>query len=135
MKLIHLPCRALALGLLLIATAIGDSTGCASLGDRTVATAGTVVYVRGELDATLGNPFEAVDKAANTALTNLRFVKTSEKKDALVSLYEVRTAEDKKVSVKVYRIKERLTKVEIRIDLFGSEMMSRTILEKIQAEL
>ena len=135
MKLIHLRGRTVSLGLWLAAIAIGGSTGCTSLGDRAVAPAGTIVYMRGELDATLGNPFDAVDKAANTALTNLRFVRTSEKKDALVSLYESRTAEDKKVAVKVYRINETLTKVVIRIDLFGGERLSRTILEKIQAEL
>jgi len=112
---------------------IGGLSGCAT--PPTVAPAGSVVYMRGELDATLGNRFDAVDKATNTALTDLRFVRTSEKKDALVSLYEVRTAEDKKVSVKVYRITDNLTKVRIRVDIFGREALSRTILDKIQAEL
>jgi hypothetical protein len=132
MKLSPLQYGVLAL-VMFSASMIGGTTGCMS--PATVAPAGTVVYVRGELDATLGNRLEAVDKATNTALTDLRFVRTSEKKDALVSLYEVRTAEDKKVSVKVYRITDTLTKVRIRVEIFGSETLSRTILEKIQAEL
>jgi hypothetical protein len=120
---------------MLASTLIGGATGCMSGGASTLAAPGTVIYARGELDATLGNRLEAVDKATNTALTDLRFMKLSEKKDALVSLYEVRTAEDKKISVKVYRITDTLTKVRIRVDHFGDQALSRTILEKIQAEL
>src|SRR2546430_2002852 len=88
MTLSLLRCRNLLLATILATTLIGGATGCMNGGASTLAAPGTVIYARGELDATLGNRLEAVDKATNTALTDLRFIKLSEKKDALVDRFK-----------------------------------------------
>jgi len=111
------------------------SSGCIAVVAGAAAGAGTVAYVRGELETTVGKPFDTVDHATNSALTNLRFMRLSEKKDALLAHYEVRTAEDKKVTIKVSRVTDQLTRVDIRVGLFGNESLSRTIMDRIQAEL
>ena len=95
--------------------------------------AGTVAYVRGELDAVVGNGYDQVIDASNRALEQVQFVRVSESRDAFSAVIIARTAEDKKVEIKVTREGDRLTKVRIRIGLFGDEERSRALLEKIQA--
>jgi hypothetical protein len=97
--------------------------------------AGTVAYIRGELDATLGNKYDAVVQATNGAITQLQFVKVGDKKDALSAELTARTAEDKKVQITIKTVADNLTKVEIRVGFWGDETMSRTILDKIKSNL
>jgi len=97
--------------------------------------AGTVAYVRGELDASLGNGYESVVLASNRAIDQLQFKKISESKDALKALLIARTASDKKVQITVIKVSETLTKVEIRVGVFGDQALSTTILEKIKGSL
>ncbi len=97
--------------------------------------AGTVAYVRGELDASLGNGYESVVQASNRAIDQLQFKKISESKDALKAVLIARTASDKKVQITVTKVSETLTKVEIRVGVFGNEALSTTILEKIKSSI
>ena len=97
--------------------------------------AGTVAYVRGELDASLGNGYESVVQASNRAIDQLQFKKISESKDALKAVLIARTASDKKVQITVIKVSETLTKVEIRVGVFGDQALSTTILEKIKGSL
>lgn len=97
--------------------------------------AGTVAYVRGELTASLGNDLGAVEKATGRAIEQLKFAKVSETADALSARFVVRTAQDKKIEVVLTKIGEALTKVEIRVGVFGDETVSMTILDKIKANL
>jgi hypothetical protein len=97
--------------------------------------AGTVAYVRGELAASLGNDFGAVTKATGRAIEQLKFAKVSENADALSARFVVRTAQDKKIEVELTKIGEALTKVEIRVGVFGDETVSMTVLDKIKANL
>ena len=97
--------------------------------------AGTVAYVRGELTASLGNEFGAVTKATGRAIEQLKFAKVSENADALSARFVVRTAQDKKIEIVLTKVGEELTKVEIRVGVFGDETVSMTILDKIKANL
>ena len=97
--------------------------------------AGTVAYVRGELTASLGNEFGAVTKATGRAIEQLKFAKVSESADALSAQFVVRTAQDKKIEIVLTKVGEELTKVEIRVGVFGDETVSMTILDKIKANL
>ena len=95
--------------------------------------AGTVAYVRGELNATVGSDYERVIDASNRALDQVQFVRTSEKRDAFSAVIIARTAEDKKVEIRLTKEGDRLTKVQIRIGVFVNEERSRVILKRIQA--
>jgi hypothetical protein len=97
--------------------------------------AGTVAYIRGELDATVGGPYDRVIDASNRALDQVQFVKISERKDAFSAVIIARTAEDKRVRIRLTREGDRLTRVEIRIGVFGNEERSRAVLERIEAGL
>jgi hypothetical protein len=93
------------------------------------------LYIRGELDAPIGNSLDVVDGAANRAVEQLRVAKISESADALARIITLRTAEDKKIEVKLTRMSDTSTRVRIRVGLFGDETISRMLLEKIQANL
>ncbi|HTJ78301.1 MAG TPA: DUF3568 family protein [Rariglobus sp.] len=110
-------------------------SGCLLVAAGAVAGAGAVVYVRGELDASLDSGYESVDRAANRALDQLKFTKISESKDSLKAVLVARMSDDTKVEIKVLKVSEVLTKVEIRIGTFGDQALSMTILEKIKAGL
>lgn len=97
--------------------------------------AGTVAYVRGELSISLANDYEDVVRATNRAIQQLEFAKISERKDALSDELEARTAQDKKIAITLTKVSDHLTRIQIRVGLFGDEQISHTILDKIRANL
>ena len=96
---------------------------------------GVVAYVRGDLETTLANNYNPVIDATRKAIKDLGFTKLSDKKDALNAVIEVRTANDKKVEISITSTGKSLTTMKIRVDLFGDEQLSRTLLDQIKAEL
>jgi len=119
----------------ILAAAMTAASGCflVAVGAAGAAGAGTVAYVRGELDASVGSPYDRVVSASDAAVGQLLFVKTRESRDALDTVFEARTAEDKKVTIKVSKEGDNLCRVEIRVGFFGDEAKSRAIFEKIRA--
>ncbi|HVU34195.1 MAG TPA: DUF3568 family protein [Opitutaceae bacterium] len=122
------------LAAMLVVAPVLVTSGCLAVAAG-AAGAGTVAYIRGELDATVGYNLDAVDRAANQAGQQLQFAKINESADAFTRVITLRTAEDKKVEIKLRRSGDALTRVEIRVGLFGDEAISRALLEKIQANL
>lgn len=94
-----------------------------------------VAYVRGQLEATLGSSFDNTANATNRAIQQLGMAKVSEKKDALVDVFTVRNAADKKIEIRLDNMARDLTKVRIRVGVFGDEPLSIAILEKIKSNL
>jgi siroheme synthase (precorrin-2 oxidase/ferrochelatase) len=117
-------------GAALVATTLG---GCIAVSTDTGA--GVVAYVRGDLEATLANDFNPVVAATGQAIKHLGFTKISEKKDASDVVIVVRTANDKKVEISITSNGKSLTVMKIRVDLFGDEQLSRTILDQIKTGL
>jgi len=97
--------------------------------------AGTVAYLRGELESTLGGNLERTNQAVNRAVEELKFVRISESKDALLALTVVRNAADQRIEIRQDVVGEKLTRVRIRVAVFGDEKLSRTLLDRIQARL
>jgi hypothetical protein len=126
---------ALKFRLMLAAALLAASlTGCVAV-VAGAAGAGTVAWVRGELEATLDVSYEKAATAANLAIKQLQFAKISEKKDALTAILIARTAEDRKVEIKVIKVGDQSAKVQIRVGVFGDEALSLTILDKIKTNL
>jgi hypothetical protein len=121
-----------ALALAAAAAALSLASGCFVIAAG-AAGAGTAAYVRGELDATVGGDLGRAADASDRALEQVQFVKVSEKRDAFSVVIVARTAEDKKVEIRLAREGDKLTKVRIRIGLFGDEERSRAVLERLQA--
>jgi hypothetical protein len=134
-KFSKLSVRALAASL--AASALVLTSGCVvvAVGAAAGAGAGTVAYIEGELDATLGNGYDQVFDASKRALAQLQFAQVSETKDAFSAVIIARTAEDKKIKITITKQGDNLAKVQIRIGLFGDEQQSRAILDKIRAGL
>jgi ribosomal protein L25 (general stress protein Ctc) len=97
--------------------------------------AGTVAWVQGRLDAALDANYDKAEKAVNLAITQMEFAKVSEKKDVLNAIFIARTAEDKKIQIKVSRVGDITSRVQIRVGVFGNEVQSLAILDKIKANL
>jgi hypothetical protein len=125
--------RGLTASLLLLAFA-GLGSGCVAI-VAAGAGAGTVAYLRGELEATLSGNLAQTNKAVNRAVEELKFVRISENQDALLALTVVRNAADQRIEVRQDVVGEKLTRVRIRVGVFGDEKLSRTLLERIQAKL
>jgi hypothetical protein len=111
--------------------------GCAVLlvGGAVAAGAGTVVYVKGELQATVDGTMEQVWAAARAGLKDLQMPVTGEQKDALNGQFIARAAGDKKVTVRVKKVTGTSTELGIRVGLWGEEAMSHEILDKIKKHL
>jgi hypothetical protein len=110
------------------------SSGCVAV----IAGAGAgaaVAYVRGDLDTTLSAGYEKTVRAANAALSDLKFAKVSEKKDALQAILIARNAADKKIEIRVELVGENVSKLKIRVGVFGDEAQSLAILEKVKSNL
>jgi len=94
-----------------------------------------VAWVRGDLETTLDVGLDKGVEAANAAIAQLKFAKVSEKKDALQAILIARTAADKKIEIRVEHQAAKVTKLKIRVGLFGEEALSLAILEKVKANL
>jgi hypothetical protein len=115
-------------------SALAITSGCLAVAVGAGAGA-AVAYVRGELRATVSGGYDATAAAADGAVQDLKFVKVSERRDALTDIIVARTAADKKVEIKVEHLTQEATTVKIRVGLIGDESLSIAILEKIKARL
>jgi hypothetical protein len=113
--------------------AAGVSSGCvaAAIG----AGAGTVAYIRGDLEAEEAKGIDAVYKATLKAMDELELAVNQKSKDEMTATVATRDAEDKKITVKLKATATNSTKISIRIGIFGDETKSRLIYEKIKENL
>ncbi|GBD38815.1 MAG: hypothetical protein KatS3mg078_1474 [Deltaproteobacteria bacterium] len=113
------------------------NSGCAAvlLGGGAAAGAGTVLYVKGELQSVEEVPLDRAWNAANLAVRDMGFVIGNSEKDDLSGSLTAYTADNKKVQIKLKRRAESITEIRIRVGTFGDESLSRLILEKIRERL
>jgi len=123
----------------ILSTILIVSTACLSQGCMVAAVglgaAGTIAYVRGDLQAVESESIDVVYEAALKALKELELPMTSKSKDALVAQITTYDAQDKKIKIKLKATTDRTTKLSIRIGVFGSETKSRLICQKIHDNL
>ena len=100
-----------------------------------VGAAGTIAYMRGDLEAVESENIDTVYEAALQAAEELELRIISKTKDALSATIIARDAQDKKVQIILRTTAENTTKLSIRIGTFGSETKSRLIYQKIYDNL
>jgi len=100
-----------------------------------VGAAGTVAYLKGDLEAVEASDINTVHKATLKALDELELHVISKSKDLLSAEIIARDAADQKVTINLKATTENTTKVSIRIGFFGSETKSRFIYQKIHDNL
>ena len=97
--------------------------------------AGTVAYVRGDLETVESKNLDTVYKATEKAMDELGLTVSKKTKDALSAVIIARDAQDKKTTIKLGATAEGATKISIRIGMFGNETKSRLIYQKIRDNL
>lgn len=97
--------------------------------------AGTIAYVRGDLQAVESASIDEVYEASLKALNELELLPTRKTKDALGAEIVTYDAQDKKITIRLKSAAEGTTKLSIRIGVFGSETKSRLIYQKIRDNL
>ena len=97
--------------------------------------AGTVAYIKGELQANLEAPLEKSIEATRSAVENLKFIKISEEVDKLTGEIIARTSQDEKITIQLNKVTENTTKISIRVGMFGDQTLSHSLLEEIKKEL
>ena len=122
---------------LLIAMLIGSMLllqGCvvAAVG---LGAAGTIAYVRGDLQAVESESIDVVYEASLKALEELELLPTRKTKDALGAEIVTYDAQDKKITIRLKSAAEKTTRLSIRIGVFGSETKSRLIYQTIRDNL
>ena len=100
-----------------------------------VGAAGTIAYVRGDLEAVESAGIDDVYEATLKALKELELLPTRKTKDALGAEIVTYDAQDKKITIRLKSAAEGTTKLSIRIGVFGSETKSRLIYQKIRDNL
>lgn len=117
-----------------LAGVVATSSGCLAVAAG-AGTGAAVAYVRGQLETNLAASFDRSERAANEALQQLGLAKVNEKRDALVAIINARNAEDKKIEIRLDNVGQNLTKLRIRVGIFGDESLSMAIHDKIKANL
>jgi len=97
--------------------------------------AGSVAYLKGNLEAVLEEDVSQVYKATLKALDELEISATKKEKDALAAVIVGRTAADKKITIKLKAAENNLTKLSIRVGMFGNQAQSRRIYDEIKKSL
>jgi len=97
--------------------------------------AGTIAYVRGDLQAVESESIDVVYEASLKALEELELLPTRKTKDALGAEIVTYDAQDKKITIRLKSAAEKTTKLSIRIGVFGSETKSRLICQTIRDNL
>jgi hypothetical protein len=118
----------------LVAVALIMTEGCvvAAVG---AGAAGTVAYIKGDLEAVEGAGIDEVYAATEAAADELELFIISKKKDKLSAGITARDAEDKKVDISLAATADGSTKISIRVGTFGNETKSRLIYDKIKEHL
>jgi hypothetical protein len=93
--------------------------------------AGTVAYIRGDLESTESKNIEVVYSAALQATEQFQLSLISKSKDALSATIVARDAQDSKITIKMTSVSEQTTKLSIRVGTFGDETKSQQIYQKI----
>ena len=97
--------------------------------------AGSVAYLKGNLEAVLEEDVDQTYQAALKALDKLEISATKKEKDALSAVVVGRTAADKKITIKLKAAENNLTRLSIRVGVFGSRAQSQAIYDEIKKHL
>ncbi|MCH8028935.1 MAG: DUF3568 family protein [Candidatus Dadabacteria bacterium] len=110
-------------------------SGCAALvlaGAAGAAGAGTVAYIKGELQTSKEVTLVRAYNAASAAMRDMEFAIIEQDKDAVNAKVVAIGVDKKKIRINMKRVSDHLTQIKIRIGILGNESLSRLILERMQ---
>lgn len=109
-------------------------TGCivAAVG---AGAAGTVAYVKGDLETTESKKLDVVYDATKKALKDLELNISQDTKDKMAATVIAHDSQDKKVTVILTALTDESTEMSIRFGTFGDEDKSAMVYNKIKENL
>ena len=114
-------------------------SSCLVLGGCLVAAvgagAGTIAYMRGDLEAVESKDLNSVYEATKKAVGQLELKVEKDSKDAMSAVIVAHDAAGKDITIKLSAAAEASTKLSIRVGTFGSETKSRLIYDQIRKNL
>ena len=121
------------LAALYVATAVMVS-GCvlAAVG---AGAAGTVAYVKGDLEVVESKDLDTVYAATKKALADLELNAIQDNKDKMGATLVSRDSQDKKVTIKLTAVTDESTEISVRFGTFGDEAKSAMVYSKIKENL
>jgi hypothetical protein len=96
---------------------------------------GTEAFIRGELESAVANPLAEVYAAGDAAVRELEFKITNSKLGKENGYIRAKETQGRKIVVDVEMKSPTVTKINIRVGLFGDQAISRLILSHIQEKL
>ncbi len=110
--------------------------GCTAVlvGGAAAGGVGVAAYVMGDLEAVEEVPLDKAWGASKAAIDELAFTPVSDTKDEVSAKLVTRTASDRKVTIALKRQTDELTKISIRVGVWGDEALSLKILESIREQ-
>ena len=97
--------------------------------------AGTVAYVKGDLEVLEAKSLDDVYAASKKALAELELSVIQDNKDKMGATLTSRDSQDKKVTVKLTAVTDASTEISIRFGTFGDEAKSAMVYNKIKENL
>ena len=108
------------------------NSGCAAVLLGGAAGAGTILYIKGELQSTEEVSLDTAWIATQTAIKDMEFVTGTTEKDAISAKLIAYTSDSREIQITLKRKTDKLTEIGIRVGTFGDESLSRLILENIR---
>jgi hypothetical protein len=131
LRRVYLPSLALASVLVTSASLMG---GCLVVAAG-AAGAGTYAYVTGELSTVEEASLDKCWSATQAAVKDLQFTVKEQSKDALQGRLVAQQADKTDITIKLDRETDKLTKIRIRVGVFGDESTSRLVMDKIKSKM
>lgn len=97
--------------------------------------AGTYAYVTGELSSVEQAKLDKCWSAVQSAVKDLQFTVKEQSKDALQARMVAQQADKTDIKISLERETDTLTKIRIRVGVFGDENTSRIVMDKIKSKL
>lgn len=108
------------------------NSGCAAVLLGGAAGAGTILYIKGELQSTEEVSLDTAWIATQTAIKDMEFVTGTTEKDDISAKLIAYTSDSREIQITLKRKTDKLTEIGIRVGTFGDESLSRLILENIR---
>ncbi|HEX9831016.1 MAG TPA: DUF3568 family protein [Thermodesulfobacteriota bacterium] len=108
------------------------NSGCAAVLLGGAAGAGTVLYIKGELQSTEEVSLGTAWMATQTAIKDMEFITGTTEKDDISAKLIAYTSDDRKIQINLKRKTDKLTEIVIRVGTFGDESLSHLILDNIR---
>jgi hypothetical protein len=100
-----------------------------------VAQTGASAYIGGELVSAYVAPLDQVVESARGALEGLEFCPRAEREGELSMYILVRELKGREVGVRLESATPKVTRVKIRVGVWGDQALSQVIQKKIEEEL